>query len=58
MKQYKVPIDFTIKADSPEEAKYRLEEFLLQAVNEFRLTYGIIDYEAPYGFPTEEVPSS
>lgn len=58
MKEYIVPMDFTVKAESSEEAKFRLDEFLMHAVSEFRLEYGIIDYEAPFGYPTEEVSSS
>ena len=55
MKKYKIPIDFTVRADTPEEAKERVDEFLLQTVMDYRVHYSIVNYEAPYGYPVEEV---
>ncbi len=51
--KYRVPIDFIVKATTPEEAKIRIEEFLLHAVSEFRLAFDILEYEAPFGYPIE-----
>ena len=51
---YRIPIDFFIKADSPEEAKIRMEEFLTQALSEFRLKFYVDGWEAPFGYPITE----
>ena len=58
MKRYKVPIDFIVEATSPEECKVRINEFLLHSVMENRITFGVIDYHAPVGYPVEEMVGS
>lgn len=55
LKKYNIPIDFVVRASTPEEAQLRISEFLLRAVTEFRVDYNIVDYEAPYGYPVEEI---
>ena len=55
MNKYRVPIDFIVNASSPEECKIRINEFLLHALMENRKTFGVVDYEAPYSYPLEEM---
>ena len=53
---YKVSVDFTVEASSPEEVKVNLNEFLLRAITEWRLMHcKVKDYEFPYGYPEEPI---
>ncbi len=53
--RYKVPIDFTITADSPEEARLRINEFLEDSIMTGRSYFQVVDYEVPYGYPAESL---
>ena len=59
MSKYNVPVDFTVVANTSEEIKIIMDDFLLRAVTELRTQFPQIkDYQFPYGYPIEEVPST
>lgn len=51
---FKIPVDFIIEAESGEAAELALQEFIEQAVFAHRLTFGLVNWDIPYGFKEED----